>query len=339
VWRTDSILLFLVVATARADDAAKLGAALAKAQKKNDLLAEQQLWSQARSKLADGDPRAVWLALMEPLDSARGGAFVSAHLLAVRLVYACIEQNDTEHLAAATAVLTARAKVKGAGRHVALVLRLARAVADSGKGADAVCVEAAEHGWPELAGMAATATFQGEGGDAKKAEDAVVDAMIKANDPALAIAWAQPIKKGLTTNAHAVSAVTRVMQEIGAIVVQPLGGATGPAGKTSNALAKNWRKLGKRKPVATLARNDGLNLVHRFEKFEVNLKSRPGVKLHAHGGLVLALNRFGVAVRRLDVKGAGATGDESEVPGPFDLVYRLAKGETWTLTKSGAQVR
>jgi hypothetical protein len=342
VLRAGSVLLFLVVATARGNDGAdarKLGAAIAKAQKKNDLLAEQQLWGQARDTFADRDPRPLWVALMESLDPARGGAFVSAHPLAERIVYTCIERNDTEHLAAATEVLGARSKAKGAGRHVGLVLRLARAVADKGKGADSVCVEAAEHGWPELAGMAATATFQGEGGDAKKAEDAVVDAMIKANDPALAIAWAQPIKKGLTTNARAVSAVTRVMQKIGAIVVQPLGGTTGGTGGSSTALAKKWRKLTKRKPIATLARNGDLQLVHKFEKFELKLKSRPGVKLHTHGGLVLALNRFGVAVRRLEVKGAGATGDEAEVPGPFDLVYRLAKGETWALTRSGVQVR
>jgi hypothetical protein len=129
------------------------------------------------------------------------------------------------------------------------------------------------------------------------------------------------------------------MKKIGAIVVQPLGGTTDGAGGTSTALSKKWRKLAKRKPIATLARNDGLQLVHGFEKFEMKLKSRPGVKLHAHGGLVLAFNRFGVALRRLEVKGAGATGDEAESPGPFDLVHRLAKGEKWTLTKSGVQIR
>jgi hypothetical protein len=318
-----SILLLVAVASAFDEaDARKLGVAIAKAQKKNDLLAEQELWGQVRSRFA-GDARSTWAVLMKSLEPARGGAFVSAHLLAERLVYSCIENHDSEHLAAATAVLAARAKAKGAGRHVGLVLRLARAVADTGMGADSVCVEAASHGWPELAGMAAIATFEGEGGDAKKAEDAVVAAMIAANDSALAIAWAQPIKKRLRANPHAVSAVTRVMKKIGAVVVQPLGGA---ASDSSSALSTRWRKLGKRKAVATLKRND-------------DLQPRPGIKLHAHGGLVLALNRIGVALRRVEVKGAGATGDEAELPGPFDLVYRLAKGETWTLTKGGVQVR
>jgi len=338
--------VLLVVAAARADDGSEraraLGTRIAKAQKRNDLLEEQRLWISCREELAPADSRAVWAAIMEPLDAARGGAFVSAHLLAERLVLACVDGGDREHLDAATAVLEARAKAKGAGRHVALVLRLARAVAANGAGAADVAAAAAKEGWPELAGYAAIATFQGAGAakeDAKKAEDAAVAALIAANDPALAIAWAQPIKARLTTNAAAVSAVTRVMKEIGAIPVQMLGGNDRTGGGTTE-LGRAWKRLGSRGTIATLARGkEGLDLAHPFEKFEVKRAAEPGVKVHGHGGVHLALNRFGVAVRLLDVDGGAAPGDGSGVPGPFDLVHRLAAGETWTLTRSGVRIR
>jgi len=323
-----------------AEAAAEIGTAIAKAQKKNDLLAEQRLWTLSRKILADADARTVWAALMEPLDPKRSGAFVSAQLLAERLVFACIEQHDTAHLEAATAVLGTRAKAKGAGRHTALVLRLAQSVAAEGAGAADVCVEAAKQGWPELAGMAAIAVFDGQRippGDAQRAEDAVVGAMIAAGDSGLAMAWAQPIKRRLQGSAHAVSAVARVMQKIGAILVQPLGAPSGANGKT--ALAKAWRRLGKKKTIASLSRRDDLLLEQQFEKFKTTLKPRSGLKLHSHGGLHLGLNRFGVTVRLLDVDGAGSAGDDAEVPGPFDLVYRIARDETWVLTRSGVQVR
>ena len=320
--------------------AGKIGAAIAKAQRKSDLLAEQRLSELSRKILADADSRTVWAALMEPLDPKRSGAFVSAHLLAERLVFACIEQHDETHLEAATAVLALRAKAKGAGKHTALVLRLAQAVAAKGAGAADVCVEAAKQGWPELAGMAAIAVFDGERiqqGDAQRAEDAVVGAMIAAGDSGLAMAWAQPIKRRLQGNAHAVSAVTRVMQKIGAVLVQPLGATSGASGKT--ALAKAWKRLGKKKTIASLTRRDDLLLEQPLEKFKTTLKPRSGLKLHSHGGLHLGFNRSGVTVRLLDVDGSGSAGDDAEVPGPFDLVYRLGPGETWMLTRSGVQVR
>ena len=323
-----------------AEAARLLGTAIASAQKKNDLVAEQRLWASCREILAEADARTVWAALMEPLDAKRGGAFVSAHLLAERLVYACIGNDDGTHLTAATDVLAARVKAKDAGRHAALVLRLARAVAAKGAGAADVCAEASREGWPELAGMAAIAVFQGtqaKEGDAKRAEDAVVAAMIAANDPGLAIAWAQPIKRRMVGNAPAVSAVTRVMKEVGAITVQTLGGtnANGGASKLSEA----WKRLGSKKPIATLARRDDLLLAQPFEKYETSLKPRPGLKIHGHGGVYLGLNRYGVTVRLLEIERAGSAGDDAEVPGPFDLVHRLAPGETWVLTQRGVQIR
>ncbi len=323
-----------------AEAAGKIGAAIAKAQRKNDLLTEQRLWVLSSEILADADSRTVWTALMAPLDPKRSGAFVSAHLLAERLVFACIEQHDETHLEAATAVLASRAKAKGAGKHTALVLRLAQAVAGKGAGAAEVCEEAAKQGWPELAGMAAIAVFDGQRtkqGDAQRAEDAVVGAMIAAGDSGLATAWAQPIKRRLRSNAHAVAAVTRVMQKIGAILVQPLGVPTGGGGKTKLGMA--WKRLGKKKLIASLSRRDDLLLEQPFEKFKTTLKPRSGLKLHSHGGLHFGLNRFGVTVRLLDLDGAGSAGDDAEVPGPFDLVYRLGPGETWVLTRSGVQVR
>jgi len=324
-----------------AEAAQTIGGAIRTAQKKNDLVAEQQLWALCREIFKDSDVRTVWAALIEKLDSKRGGAFVSAHLLAERLVYACIENDDETHLPAATGALAARAKAKGAGRHVALVLRLAEAVAAKGAGAADVCAEAAKQGWPELAGMAAIAVFQGKQvkeGDAKRAEDAVVAAMIAANDPGLAMAWAQPIKRRLRANAPAVSAVTRVMQEIGAITVQMLGG-TDAGGGSRFALANAWKRLGSRKPIATLARRDDLLLEQPFEDYKKILKAQAGLKIHGHGGVHLGLNRYGVTVRLLDFDGTGSAGDDADVPGPFDLVHRLAPGETWVLTKRGVEIR
>ncbi|MEM8884361.1 MAG: hypothetical protein AAGD14_09845 [Planctomycetota bacterium] len=334
MWRTGILLCTCLVSGARAD----LATELARAQKKNDLAAEQQLWKAVRTKHAAADKRAVWARIMATLDPKRGGAFVSAHLLAERLVYACVEQHDTGHLEAATAALAARANAKDSGKHVALVHALAIAVAAQGAGAAEVCEQAGRQSWPELAGMASIAAFQGAKGDAKRAEEAVVAAMLAAKDSALAMAWAQPIKARLTTNTHAVSAVTRVMREIGAITVQPLGSPS-VGGSGTTALGKRWRKLGKRKPIVVLKRTKVLQLSQPFEKFEVELAARDGVKLHAHGGVVLALNRWGAGVRLLDRSGQGQAGDESEVPGPFELIHRLAPGETWTLTKSGVRIR
>jgi len=284
--------------------------------------------------LGESDRRAVRAGLLGPLRRARGGAFVTAPLLAERLLFACIEKGDEKHLDECVGVLRKHARGRHAGAHMKLVARLAEAVEGGKEDPAAVCEAAAEQGLSELAGFAAIAALARPDlpeREAKVVAAQAADAILAAKDRGLAQEWRRAVTARLPDHEAAAAAVARVFAGMpGGVAAAGGAGGAGRAGgagggPAQSALGRAWRRFPKRKPLASVERGKQLVVRHGFEKYERSYDIATGVKHVHHGGLTLKLNRTGVAPAMLDPTGRNGQPGDSSATGPFDLFHRLAR--------------
>jgi hypothetical protein len=343
------------VKAGQSDVAAKaFGRAAAIAHKANDLLAEQRV-AEALWPFLDGPrDRADALAGVLPdLDPKRAGAFVSAGTIASELILVATSTGDMKHVKAASKVLASQAALQKCGKAARAFSVYAKALETvaATKGTDVsdalakVVAEAIAQGWTDVAihagtELAAQLHTSGKSSEAKLAL-AVVAAIIKPDtDPDLVQVWRGIVNSRLKDAApDTLAPFTDAMKPFARISVSAAGGVGGAGGTPGgqSKLGKAWNNLPAIQSFVTVKRlDDGFEIT---EAFDSALKAKQplenGLRYRGEGGVTLSFRGRGVALRMLDLEGTrGQPGATSGLP-PGVPLYRLAKGETWSLSRQG----
>ncbi len=350
--------------------AAHYGKAIAKVQKKGDVFAEQRLFDSLHKALERVRPvrggrkgmggrtvKAALLAFMAELDPKRGGAFVSAHALAAALLYDATREGDPCAGGPAEAVLAHVVARPKRGQHARAMHRYAQGlVALKQKKNDEASTALGE----ALAAMAAgqwlydamhvaveLAVLRRALGDDAGAVKALetVETLVPRKDPDLFLGdvWSDLVRRRLAKAPEAVLAPherLRFWWHPGTPGGRGGQGRSHPTGKDESRLGAAWKRFSKRKALVTVVR-DGYHFEVRYG-FDKSFKEgvSPGHFMRPYrkdrlDGVILWIWGWGVGLAGLDRTGLAGTPTEPWEPTPFQAVYMLATGETWSINKKG----
>ena len=354
---------------------ALFGEALALAQKQGDLLAEQEAFDAFREFLERlpgppkeggrevesiaGGSREALAAVLSKLDPKRCGAFVSAPCLAGDLLVLAVEKGDGRFVEQAAAALAPHAKGGKSGLGLATLAKLgaalkARTPGEDPAAADAPLEEAfaaaVQENWTDLA-MAAgvelaarAAARPGEAAPAKAAVERLARLLAPETDLRLCT-WLRSM-----VDVRLKGAPEEVLKPFADAFAARVGGSASSAGGRGgrggegadsaapvSPLGEALRKAPRGSPLGTVARAKG-----GFEfrvawdaKFRGVHQHQDGVKHLDEGGLTVSFLAWSVAMRMADPEGTRGQPGESSRPEEGRAFYRLARGETWALSKEG----
>ena len=318
--------------------AARFGAAIASAQKKGDLLAEQRA-ARGLFGLFDGgqgtggivagatggasdDDRNLMALVLGQLDAKRNGAFVSAPALARRLLFAATELGDSEHATSARAAL--KANGKRAGMASAVLARYADGLISlrGGKSSDAETrfrgvldvaqkerwADVAAHVSAEIAGIRIAA-------DDTEAARAVLAAVADNFDGELgsmtSAAWMRALRARVPdVSEELLRIVSRAVTNARPTVGIPLISDGGFGKSKSTDLGRAMKRFSKRQPLVTVAcAPNGFAFERHFDEKRAEVKLyRPRHQRIDYGGLLLVTRGRTVALRTATTENAGASG-------------------------------
>lgn len=351
-------------AAARSGDGAKtgelLGEAVARAHRAGDLLAEQEAaeaWREILSKrrqMATGD--ALEAALLAKLDPKRCGAFFSAPVLAGDLLLESAATGECPDLPKHAAILRPFIKGGKSGTGLAVLARLASGMVEARGAApdkgveflDSALKSAGEEGWADIgvaAGveLAALHLKQGREDAAAAAVGAFAALLTARSGNRLRNLATKAVEKRLAGAPEKVLAPWKSAQEYLSPATSSAGadGGAGADGASSphpvSPLGEALKKLPAGRILATVERIDrGFELRVSWDpRFRGTLKEVEGTKYLDDGGLTVGLSDAGVALRMTDPRGLdGQPGASSEREEGLAW-YRLARKETWNLSKDG----
>lgn len=341
--------------------AALYGEALAAAQKEGDLLEEQaaaNAFLDLVGNLRGKSPEGVLAAALGKMDAKRCGAFVSAPLLAGEVVLSVALTGEPKNLAAAAAVLQPHAKSAKSGLWIRTAALLAKSMGtargESPAAAAASLQEAIDAAlaeqWADLALAAGVelAALQLRLGDKEKAR-AAVGAAVSLLGPKTEQRYLRWWNGAAETRLKdAPEEVLEPWKNSAAYMPQGgsvsagggRGGAGGSGGSGASPLGKALMKASRTTALATAARTrDGFEVRVSWDpKFRGVQQRQDGQRYLDDGGLTLAFADWGVSVALLDLTGGHGQPGESSEAETARAFYRLARGETWGLSKDGAQI-
>ncbi len=359
---------------ARADDFLGAAAIYAKsferAQDNDDLETEARLGRSLRASFARlwkreappdgagrGGLRETLFTLMKPLDAERGGAWLSAHLLAGQLLMRATWAGDFRYVAEAAKVLEARAGAKNPGLGAGTMLSYARGMlaleakrdAEAGDSLSLAVETMVREGWSDLACFAGTELAAlhvrtGKEGAASEVMARIASLCPAEGDPQLTEIWERVVKARLGGAPAAVrrpcEAALEAQRKAGSTGVPPGEegeGATGGATATS-LLGRRLPGLSKRKPIMQAVRSPaGFGLKTEFDdRFKFTQPYLPGVRHRGNQGISLSFFGAAVALAKFDLTGKEDDPRSYPLPSPFEAFYHLANGEEWRITKGGA---
>ena len=349
---------------------ALLGEAVAKAQKAGNLLAEQEaaeVFRELIGRRRPGVPGDVEPALMERLDARRCGAFFSAPLLAGEILLDAVVSGESDGLGKAAAVLKPHVKGGKSGKAVGVLSRLAAAVVEARGAApekaveflDAVIKDAAAEDWVDVATAAGVelAALHVRSGREDEAAAAVAGftALLGPKTEQRFLQYARTaVEKRLSGAPEKVLAPWKSAMEgpygvgsaFGGGGAGGAGGAPGGGGAGGGAepelspLGKALKGTAAGRPVATVERTaTGFEFRVSWDpKFRGLQKRTDGTRYLDEGGLTLGFADWAVGVAMADPEGLMGQPGESSRMKAGHAWYRLARGETWSLSKDGVVV-
>lgn len=350
--------------------AGSYGDALAAVQAAGDLVAEQEvaeaffeflerLPRQPRgtatgSTSTVAGPRDAKAAVMARLDPVRSGAFVSAPCLAGELLVDAIRAGDGLFVAEAAAVLEPHGKGTKSGAGLKVLAILARGLKEAAAGEEKAAATLAEardaalrQDWTDL-GLAAgveLAALAAKRKDAAKARSTVATLarLVSPKVDRRHLSWCSDALRDRLKELP--PEVLKPFADAVAPILQKgepgtAGGSGGRAVDSENPVSPLGVAHGRTeagKPLATVARTDkGFEFrVEWNPNFRAPRAREPGVGYLDEGGLTVALCNWSVGLARVDFVGNQSGPAGLHVPPPGQAFYRLAPGETWTLTKDG----
>ncbi|MBI3846401.1 MAG: hypothetical protein HY292_17370 [Planctomycetes bacterium] len=369
--RTETIAELLARAkkqTATVELSDTFSRAIALAHKANDVLVEQQVsdaFAEFLRKIPGDTPggpgpvdrvlassrRDAYAGILRKLESKRGDAFVSAHMLGTQLLFAATNNNDDDHVPEAVEAVAAYARAQKANQCASAIALYARGgVARTHKKNDEAiapldqalktCVA---EGWSELAAyvgteLAADALDRKQTPKAREAMEAVASTFTKDTSPRAAQVWQRLVgtrlegapAEVLEPHANAMKAFESGGGEAGAP-----GGAGGAPGPTK--LGKAWKDFSATAAIVTVQRTkEGFEIREGFDReFKATRAIAAQMPPFADGGVTLAFDGPSAALLSIDLEsGPGAPG-ETPWPTMANAYYRLAVGETYAVSKQG----
>lgn len=337
-------------------EAAKaFGKAAALAHKANDVFAEQLVAAKLSATVLGGPPSShadVIAAVLGALDPKRAGAFVSARALAADLLFEATREGQTGHVAEAAKALAPATAAPKSGKAVKTLAAYAKGLQSvaAGKGAasiepltEALTVAAAED-WIDVAfhagtELAAQAVAAGRPEAAAAALTIVGKLFTPTVDRDHVQNWRKLVKNRLAGAPPEVMApYDEAMKPFGGGSSSSAAGGQGGRGQQPGGKSKLGRAWDDLSPTAAIANakrvDDGFELTFAYEG-KMKQPLGPGVTIGNQGGVMLAFHGRGVALAVLDLIGtAGQPGGTSYLPAGLPL-YRLAKGETWSVSRQG----
>jgi hypothetical protein len=350
--------------------AARFGAALESAQKKGKLDAEERaargldglfgpgtVGGRAGGGVTAGERDLLALVLGQ-LDATRNGAFVSAPVVARKLLLFASEFGDADHVAPARAALVANGKAGGRASSAMVTYAdglLALEAGDSeaaGTAFEQVLAVALEERWADVA---AHASAEIAGIRVAAADEAGAKAVLARVTETL-----EGELGGLTS-----SAWTRVLHarigepstELLNVLRAAMRGArptsSGPVvsdggyGKSkSTELGRALKRFSVRKPLVTArCAPNGFALTRHFEPESEEVRLfRPDQQRIDYGGLLVTTRGRMIALQAAKTENEGASGIGGVTRSVASSVgvgsvaraeYLLARGETWGVTKKG----
>ncbi len=334
--------------------AAALGEAASAAHRANDLLLEQRVAETLSSVGFGAAPPDALSALLKPLDPRRGGAFVSAHGVAIEIILAATRRGDTTGVSEAAAALAAFSKTAKSGQCAAAAALHAQAMKSVAEKKDKDAVRLlgqalaayAKHGWTDLeiiAGteLSAVALRLGDSAQARSALEIVASEFGESIDPRLAREWRNLARARLAgAPADVLAPLESALARIPKTTSAGAAGGTGGPARAPGDLSKVGRALTDRKAPAMLVTasrgREGFAIREGFDKsFAATKEPRHGETYHADGGITLSFVGRSVALAMVDPVGNRGQPGEGSSPSLRFARYPLAEGESYILAKTG----
>jgi hypothetical protein len=197
-------------------------------------------------------------------------------------------------------------------------------------------------GWADVAAnagveLAAVALSRKQTAKARAAMEAVASIVTKDTSPDAIAAWTRLVGNRLHgAPADVLAPFDGATQAYGKLPDRPDAdlGAAGPAGPTK--LGKAWKDFSGTAPIVTVLRTkDGFEITEGFDReFHATLPASPAAPF-ADGGVMLAFRGPSVELLRIDLESAPSPPSETPWESPARAAYRLAVGETYSVSKQG----
>jgi len=351
----------LVQAKQNVEAATLLGKALAKAQKKGDIVLQQELADAIGSELghlkaselpgAEGTYRDCCYTMMKLLAPKRAGVCLSAHHLACELLFQCVRGGDERYLKEAAALCVKFANGKNRGMHAKAVKMLAEGLvlARAGKHDKSyplltkaldLCIR---NGWNTTTAfvaieMQATLKALARKREAIKLTDKVIASIDRTSDRNAAQLYREAWTTRLGDMPAEVDAQIRKLDggPGAAGAAGGAGGAGGSGGDGLSAVGRKLRKFSARKPlVSAQLVAAGFDVRHFFDGHKTTHDLAKGVTHQADGGVTLSFWGVGVRLAMVDPTGRNGQPGEGSAPSRWEFFYRLSRDETWSFNKRG----